>query len=163
MNSADFYAKIKDLDSLKEEAKRLKDEGKTIVFTNGCFDILHLGHADYLSFAANQGDILIVGVNSDSSVKKSKGENRPIVSQDERAALLAALGCVDYVIIFDDDEPAGIISEIIPNVLVKGEDWAHYVSGREIVEANGGKVVLAPLVEGKSTTDIIKNIQQADA
>lgn len=133
-----------------------------MVFTNGCFDIMHLGHLDYLEFAREQGDLLVVGVNSDNSVKRNKGVNRPVFTQDRRAAMLAGLECVDYVIVFEEDEPAGLIAKIIPDVLVKGEDWSHYVSGRETVEANGGRVVLAPLIPGLSTSNIIKMIKEMD-
>src|SRR6266700_1313758 len=125
---------------------------KKLVFTNGCFDILHRGHVTYLTFARNQGDALGVGVNSDASVKRNKGDGRPINNQDDRAYVLASLKAVDYVVIFDEDEPKDLIAQILPHVLVKGKDWAHYVSGREVVEASGGKVVLAVLVEGRSTS-----------
>ena len=144
-----------------EVRQRLKQDGRALVFTNGCFDILHTGHTQYLSFARNQGDALVVGLNSDASVQKAKGPNRPVNSQDDRAQVLASLESVDYVVIFDDDEPINIITAILPDVLVKGEDWAHYVSGREVVEENGGKVVLAPLVEGKSTTDTISRMKDS--
>ena len=136
----------------------MREAGKKLVFTNGCFDILHAGHVDYLNFARRQGDALAVGLNSDASVSRAKGPTRPVNPQDDRAYVLAALEAVDFVVIFDDDEPKGLIGEIIPDVLVKGEDWAHYVSGREIVEANGGKVVLAKMVEGRSTTGTIEKI-----
>lgn len=139
---------------------RWKAEGKTVVFTNGCFDILHSGHVSYLNFARAQGDALIVGLNSDRSVRQGKGDLRPVNGQDERAVVLAALECVDAVVVFDEDEPAALIAEILPDVLVKGEDWAHYVSGREVVEQNGGKVVLAPLVKGRSTTGTIERIRK---
>ena len=142
-----------------EKRAEMKEKGLSLVFTNGCFDILHTGHTQYLAFSRNQGDSLVVGLNSDSSVKRSKGPSRPINSQDDRALVLASLECVDYVVIFDDDEPKEMITAILPDVLVKGEDWAHYVSGREIVEANGGKVVLAPLVDGKSTTGTIEKMK----
>ena len=125
---------------MKKERARLKAAGKKVSFTNGCFDIIHAGHVDYLQWARNQADTLIVGLNSDASVRRSKGEKRPIVSEHDRAYVLAALACVDYVVLFDEDEPAQLIAEIIPDVLVKGEDWAHYVSGRETVEAAGGRV-----------------------
>ena len=148
----DPLSKILSLDAMLEERAVLKEKGLSLVFTNGCFDILHTGHTSYLAFARSQGDALVVGLNSDSSVNRIKGPERPIHNQDDRALVLAALECVDYVVIFEDDEPAEIIGKILPDVLVKGEDWAHYVSGREAVEANGGKVVLAPLVPGKSTT-----------
>ena len=143
---------------MRREMERLRGAGCKVVFTNGSFDILHAGHLSYLQFARDQGDCLVVGVNSDASVKRYKDPRRPIVPQEERAALLAGLRAVDYVVIFDEDEPRELIAELRPDVLVKGEDWAHYVSGRDIVEANGGKVVLAPLVPGRSTTDIIKKI-----
>ena len=158
MRTAD--SKVIARDAIPAERARLKDEGKTVVFTNGCFDILHSGHISYLTFARQQGDVLMVGVNSDRSVKQGKGDQRPVNGQDERATVLAALECVDYVVLFDEDEPAPLIAEIIPDVLVKGEDWAHYVSGREVVEQHGGKVVLAPLVEGRSTTNTIQRIRE---
>lgn len=154
-------SKIVPRGGIRAERDRLKDDGKSVVFTNGCFDILHSGHVTYLGFARRQGDALIVGVNSDRSVKKGKGDQRPVNGQDERALVLAALECVDFVVIFDEDEPETLIGEIIPDVLVKGEDWAHYVSGREVVEQHGGKVVLAPLVKGRSTTNTIERIRQA--
>ncbi|MFC1498643.1 D-glycero-beta-D-manno-heptose 1-phosphate adenylyltransferase [Verrucomicrobiota bacterium] len=155
----DCKTKIVTLNGMRAEREKLRAAGRKLVFTNGCFDILHMGHVDYLTFARNQGDALVVGLNSDKSVKKIKGENRPVVSQSDRAGVLAGLMAVDYVIIFDEDEPADLIAELLPDILVKGEDWAHYVSGGEIVEKNGGKVVLAPLTEGKSTTSIMERIQ----
>jgi len=139
----------------------LKRDGKKVVFTNGAFDILHSGHVTYLQFARQQGDVLVVGLNSDRSVKSYKDPRRPINGQDDRARVLAALECVDYVVIFDEDEPAKLIGELLPDVLVKGEDWAHYVSGREVVEQNGGKVVLAPLVDGRSTTGLVEKVLKA--
>lgn len=139
----------------------IRKEGKKLVFTNGAFDILHAGHVTYLNFARNQGDALIVGLNSDSSVKRYKGDKRPVNSEQDRALVLASLECVDYVVIFPEDEPKELIGEIIPDVLVKGADWAHYVSGREVVEANGGKVVLADMVQGRSTTNTIQRIIEA--
>lgn len=138
-------------------------EGKTLVFTNGCFDILHRGHVDYLEFARAQGDALVVGLNSDASVRRNKGDKRPINLEQDRAFLLRALRAVDFVVIFDDDEPRALIGEILPDVLVKGKDWSHYVSGRDIVEANGGRVVLADLVDGKSTSNTIDRILSAYA
>ena len=143
------------------ECERLRKAGKKTVFTNGSFDILHVGHADYLSFARQLGDVLIVGLNSDESVRRYKGSKRPINNQDDRARVLAALESVDYVVIFDEDEPAALIGELLPDVLVKGADWAHYISGRDIVEKRGGKVVLAQMVEGKSTTNMIERIIEA--
>ena len=135
---------------------RLHAEGKTLVFTNGCFDILHRGHVTYLAFARAQGDALCVGLNSDASVRRAKGPTRPVVTQEDRAIVLSALRCVDYVVVFDEDEPRDLIAAVLPDVLVKGKDWAHYVSGRDIVEANGGRVVLADMVEGRSTTAILR-------
>lgn len=132
--------------------------GRKVVFTNGCFDILHRGHVTYLEFARAQGDALVVGLNSDASVRRNKDESRPINAEEDRALVLAALRAVDAVVIFDEDEPRDLIAQILPHVLVKGSDWAHYVSGREIVEANGGRVVLAEMVEGRSTTNTIAKI-----
>jgi D-glycero-beta-D-manno-heptose 1-phosphate adenylyltransferase len=152
--------KILTVDQVRAERDKLVAQGKKLVFTNGCFDILHRGHVTYLAFARNQGDALVVGLNTDASVKKNKGEDRPINSEDDRAFVLASLRAVDYVVLFGDDEPKGIIAEILPQVLVKGSDWAHYVSGREVVEANGGKVVLADMVEGRSTTNTIDRIMK---
>lgn len=150
--------KIWNRTDLPQERQRLRDQDGVVVFTNGCFDILHSGHIDYLNFARQQGDVLIVGLNSDRSVKQGKGDLRPVNDEQERATVLAALECVDYVVIFDEDEPATLISELLPDVLVKGEDWAHYVSGREVVEQHGGRVALAPLVAGRSTTGTIERI-----
>jgi len=154
--------KLLPLDEVIGIRKRLKEEGRTVVFTNGCFDILHAGHVRYLNFARGQGDVLIVGLNSDASVRRNKGPERPINSQENRALVLAALEAVDFVIIFDEPEPAPLIERLLPDVLVKGEDWAHYVSGREVVERHGGKVILAPLVQGLSTTNILKRIQSGN-
>jgi rfaE bifunctional protein nucleotidyltransferase chain/domain len=148
-------------------ARKLRDQlevaGRKLVFSNGCFDILHRGHVEYLEFARAQGDALIVGLNSDSSVRRNKGPGRPINTERDRAAVLSALRSVDGVVLFEEDEPRALIEVILPHVLVKGHDWAHYVSGREIVEANGGRVVLADLVQGHSTTNTIERILRADA
>lgn len=142
----------------RAERDRLLSEGKKLVFTNGCFDILHRGHVTYLAFARNQGDALVVGLNSDASVKRNKGENRPINTEDDRGYVLGSLRSVDYVVLFDEDEPKDLIGKILPQVLVKGKDWAHYVSGREIVEANGGSVILADMVDDRSTTGTIEKV-----
>jgi D-beta-D-heptose 7-phosphate kinase/D-beta-D-heptose 1-phosphate adenosyltransferase len=158
MKMRSYESKVVSLARLVSERKQLRRARKKLVFTNGCFDLLHVGHAEYLAFARNQGDALVVAVNSDASVRKNKGRSRPIVPQDERARMLAALEAVDYVILFDDDEPQRLLWALLPDVLVKGADWAHYVAGRDIVEGNGGKVVLAPISEGKSTTNIIEKI-----
>lgn len=152
-------SKILDRDTIVEERLRLREAGQTLVFTNGCFDILHAGHVDYLSFARSQGDALVVAINSDDSVRKNKGDSRPLVTQDDRALVLAALESVDYVVVFEEDEPVDLISAILPDILVKGEDWSHYVAGREVVEQNGGRVVLAKFMPGRSTTSIIDRIR----
>ena len=153
--------KLLSVDEVRAERDKLVAAGRRLVFTNGCFDILHRGHVTYLSFARNQGDALVVGLNTDASVRANKGANRPIHSELDRAFVLGSLRAVDFVVLFGEKEPKDIIARILPQVLVKGSDWAHYVSGRDIVEANGGKVVLAELVEGKSTTNTIERILQA--
>jgi rfaE bifunctional protein nucleotidyltransferase chain/domain len=152
--------KLLSVDEVRAERDKLVASGKRLVFTNGCFDILHRGHVTYLTFARNQGDALVVGLNSDASVRVNKGENRPIHSELDRAFVLGSLRAVDFVVLFGEKEPKDIIARILPQVLVKGSDWAHYVSGRDIVEENGGKVVLADLVDGKSTTNTIERILQ---
>jgi D-beta-D-heptose 7-phosphate kinase/D-beta-D-heptose 1-phosphate adenosyltransferase len=144
---------------MRVQRDRLHAEGRTLVFTNGCFDILHRGHADYLAFSRSQGDALVVGLNSDASVRRAKGPTRPVNPEQDRAYVLGSLRAVDFVVIFDEDEPRDLISQILPDVLVKGKDWAHYVSGRDIVEANGGRVVLAEMVEGRSTTSTIERMR----
>ncbi len=146
---------------MRAQRDRLHAEGRTLVFTNGCFDILHRGHADYLAFARSQGDALIVGLNSDASVRRAKGPTRPVNPEQDRAYVLGSLRAVDFVVIFEEDEPRDLISQILPDVLVKGKDWAHYVSGRDIVEANGGRVVLAEMVEGRSTTATIERMRSS--
>ena len=143
----------------RQERDYLHNEEKKLVFTNGCFDILHRGHTQYLAFARAQGDALVVGLNSDASVRRAKGPTRPVNTEQDRAFVLGSLRAVDFVVIFDEDEPRDLISQILPDVLVKGKDWAHYVSGRDIVEAHGGKVVLADMVEGKSTTATIERLR----
>ncbi len=155
-----YRLKIKTLSGLKEEIDPLKAEGKKIVFTNGCFDILHPGHTRYLSAARDLGDYLVVAVNSDRSVKVIKGEGRPILSQEERAELLAALGCVDGVNIFDEDNPLKVIQFLMPDILVKGGDWPEdEIIGADVVKRAGGEVRPIPFIAGHSTTDIIKKIR----
>lgn len=147
------------LDELIEIRKELKQKNKKVVFTNGCFDILHAGHVDYLTKAKECGDILIIGLNSDKSVREIKGEKRPIVSQEERAFILNNLKCVDYVVLFDDPTPKELIDKIIPDVLIKGGDWAiENIVGRDVVEANGGEVKNIQFVTSQSTTNIIKKV-----
>ena len=138
----------------------LKNEGRKVVFTNGCFDLIHSGHVDYLVKAKEMGDILILALNTDSSIKRIKGNNRPILKQDERAFIVSNLKPVDYVIFFEEDTPAKIIEEIIPDILVKGADWPiENIVGREVVEANGGEVKTIKFVNDQSTSNIIKIIK----
>ena len=151
-------------DNLIEIREQLKKAGKSVVFTNGCFDILHRGHIDYLSKARALGDILIVGVNSDASVKRLKGVNRPIVQGDDRAAVVAALGVVDYVCLFDEDTPYELIRALVPDILVKGADWSvGDIVGKDIVEAAGGTVHTIEFLPNRSTTSIIQKIVQTMA
>ena len=157
-NDVNYEDKIVSIDKLKEVLKNR--ENKTIVFTNGCFDIFHVGHARYLREASKLGDMLIVGVNSDTSVKRLKGEKRPIVTENERMELLAALEFVSYVILFEEDTPYNIIKQIQPDIIAKGGDYKpEDVVGKDIVEKRNGKVVICPLIENKSTTNIIKKIK----
>jgi D-beta-D-heptose 7-phosphate kinase/D-beta-D-heptose 1-phosphate adenosyltransferase len=154
-----MIAKIKTIRELQPLLTILRAAGRKIVFTNGCFDIIHTGHTRYLAIARSFGDILVVAVNSDSSVRTIKGEKRPISSQAERAETLAALESVDFVTIFDEPDPHRVISALQPDVLVKGGDWPiEKIIGRDVVEARGGKVVNVPYVEGASTTGIIERI-----
>jgi len=150
---------------IPSEARARRDAlhaaGGKLVFTNGCFDILHRGHVSYLAFARAQGDALGVGLNTDASVCRGKGPRRPINPEEDRAHVLASLRTVDFVVLFDADEPKDLIAQILPQVLVKGRDWAHYVSGRDVVEAHGGKVVLADMVAGRSTTGTIERVLAA--
>lgn len=153
--------KLKPLEIIKNEIKALQQQGKKIVFTNGCFDILHAGHVDIFQQARNLGDALVVAVNSDISIKKIKGEKRPVVPQAQRMQVLAALEAIDYVVIFDEENPFKIIKEIQPDILVKGGDWpVETIVGREIVEKKGGKVLSIPLMEGISTTNIIEEVKK---
>jgi rfaE bifunctional protein nucleotidyltransferase chain/domain len=149
--------------SLSEAAawvKHLRLDGKTIVFTNGVFDLLHTGHIRYLQDARREGDALFVGVNSDRSVKEIKGSGRPLTPENERAEVVAALACVDAVVIFDEADPQRLIEALLPDVLVKGADWTpDRIIGRETVEARGGRVVRIPLAEGYSTSAIIRKIR----
>ncbi len=154
-----LYTKIKVLDELEEILDKHKGNNERIVFTNGCFDILHIGHIEYLKFSRQQGDVLVIGLNTDRSVREQKGEQRPFVSEDERARLISALEDVSYVILFDELTPDKLIKKLKPDVLVKGEDWREKgVVGREFVESYGGKVILAPFVKDASTTDIVTRI-----
>ena len=145
--------------TINQLREQLKHEKKKIVFTNGCFDILHRGHIEYIAKAKQLGDVLFIGVNSDSSCRRIKGEKRPIVPEDDRAFLLSSLLFVDYVVLFDEDTPANIIKEILPDVLVKGADWSKKnIVGKDVVEANGGAVATIDFVPNRSTTNIVERI-----
>ena len=155
--------KIKSRAGLIPIVKELKKEGKKIAFTNGCFDILHVGHIHSFREAKRNGDILIVALNSDKSVRSLKGQGRPFTPEDQRAEMLAAVMDVDYVAIFDEPDPLAIITEIKPHVLVKGEDWAEgAVIGQEVVESEGGKVIRVPLIKGVSTSRLIERIKSSE-
>ena len=143
------------------ERERLRSTGKRLVFTNGVFDLLHVGHVRYLSAGRELGDVLVVAINSDRTVRELKGESRPVFNQNERAEILAALRVVDYVMIFDDASPRSLIATLLPDVLVKGGDYQlHEIHGREEVEAAGGCVVSLPFIDGASTTLIIERMQR---
>jgi D-beta-D-heptose 7-phosphate kinase/D-beta-D-heptose 1-phosphate adenosyltransferase len=151
--------KIKDIEVLVSILNEHRKKNDKIVFTNGCFDILHIGHIEYLKFARKQGDLLVIGLNTDRSVKSLKGPVRPFVSETERAKMLSALEDVTYVVLFDEQTPMNLIKAVRPDVLVKGEDWRNAGAvGREFVESYGGKVVYAPFVDGISTTNIVSRI-----
>ena len=151
--------KIKNLQELKEIVNSHKKDGKKIVFTNGCYDLIHLGHVRYLKEGKKLGDVLIVALNSDRSVRSLKGPPRPVIPQEERAEIVSALESVDYVTVFDQDDPLEIITFIKPDVLFKGGDWnLDTIVGRDVVESYGGKVFALPLVPGISTTQIINTI-----
>jgi rfaE bifunctional protein nucleotidyltransferase chain/domain len=153
--------KVKRRADLKAIAAKAKTEGKKIVFTNGCFDLLHVGHLHILKEAKKLGDVLIVALNSDSSVKLIKGVGRPILPESERAELIAALEMVDYVTLFDEPDPQNVIQELKPDVLAKGGDWAaDKIIGREFVESYGGKVAVISYLKDHSTTDIIDIIER---
>jgi rfaE bifunctional protein nucleotidyltransferase chain/domain len=149
-----FYSRAE----LVEQRRRWKLAGKTVVFTNGCYDLLHPGHIRLLERCLSMGDVLILALNSDASVRHMKGPGRPLLDQDERAAIAMALEAVDAVTLFDEETPRELIAEVLPDVLVKGADWSHFIAGREEVEAAGGKVIAAPLEPGYSTTNIVQTI-----
>jgi D-glycero-beta-D-manno-heptose 1-phosphate adenylyltransferase len=152
-------SKILKLSDLIQMLKNLRKSGKQIVFTNGCFDILHVGHVRYLTAARFEGDVLVVGLNSDASVKSIKPDNRPIVSQEQRAEVLAGLGVVDFITIFDESDPMPLIRAIKPDILVKGADWKEKeIVGADVVKAYGGKVVRVEVVPGISISRIIQRI-----
>jgi D-glycero-beta-D-manno-heptose 1-phosphate adenylyltransferase len=143
---------------LREQRARWREEAKTVVFTNGCYDLLHPGHIRLLEQARSMGDVLILALNSDASVRRAKGPTRPLLPEAERAAVALALEAVDAVTLFDEETPRELIAEILPDVLVKGADWSHFIAGREEVEAAGGKVVTVPLEPGYSTTNLAERI-----
>lgn len=153
--------KLVEKSALLEERARMKREGKRLVFTNGCFDLLHAGHVRYLQEARALGDALAVGLNSDRSVRILKGEGRPILNEEERAEVIAALEAVDYVVIFDEETPRALIADLLPDVLVKGGDWPlDQIVGRDEVESAGGRVLSLPYLKGSSTTDVIEKIKR---
>lgn len=154
--------KIRSLEKLLGVRKGLRAAGRSVVFTNGVFDLLHVGHVRYLQEARSLGDALVVGINSDRTVRELKGEERPVTNESERAEILAALRCVDYITVFDDISPRSLIAQLLPDVLVKGGDWElDQIHGREEVEAAGGKVMSLPFVSGASTTGIIEKMKGA--
>lgn len=154
-----YINKIKTLEAARDECSRIKGLGKRIVFTNGCFDILHPGHTRYLSSAKELGDFLVVAINSDDSVRIIKGPKRPILKEQARAELVAALACVDLVLIFDEDNPLRVIRDLLPDILVKGGDWAEdEIIGADVVKNAGGQVNRIPFVTGFSTSDIVKRV-----
>jgi rfaE bifunctional protein nucleotidyltransferase chain/domain len=156
-----YRLKIKELSDARKEVQRLRSDNKKIIFTNGCFDILHIGHTRYLYAARELGDFLIVAVNSDQSVKAIKGPDRPVMNQSERSEILASLECVDMVIIFDEDNPMEVIRYLMPDILVKGGDWKEEdIIGADVVKAAGGEIHRIPFVAGYSSSEIIKKIMK---
>ena len=149
-----FYSRAK----LVQQRAIWKRQGKTVVFTNGCYDLLHPGHIRLLEQARSLGDILILALNSDASVRRMKGPSRPMICETERAAMALALAAVDAVTLFDEDTPRELIAEVLPDVLVKGADWSHFIAGREEVEAAGGRVLTVALEPGYSTTNIVEGM-----
>lgn len=149
-----FYTRA-DLVASRADWKR---EGRTVVFTNGCYDVLHPGHIRLLEKARSMGDRLILALNTDSSVKRLKGPSRPLLPEGERVAMLLAIEAVDAVALFDEDTPRELIAAVLPDILIKGADWAHFIAGREEVEAAGGRVLALPLEPGYSTTGIVEEI-----
>jgi D-beta-D-heptose 7-phosphate kinase/D-beta-D-heptose 1-phosphate adenosyltransferase len=154
--------KSRSLEKLLPELARHRASGKRLVFTNGCFDLIHLGHIKYFQFAKAQGDLLIVGVNTDQSIQRLKGEKRPIISEADRISVLEELESIDYLVAFDQDTPIDLITAVKPDVLVKGADYRkEQVVGWDLVESYGGCVALAPLIDGRSTSKVIERIIEA--
>jgi D-beta-D-heptose 7-phosphate kinase/D-beta-D-heptose 1-phosphate adenosyltransferase len=153
--------KILERNALKDKLEGLRKKGKKIAFTNGCFDILHVGHVRYLREAKKTADVLVLALNSDSSVRSIKGEKRPLMNEKERAEILAALECIDFVTIFQELTPLELINYLKPDILIKGGDWPEEkVVGREEIKKWGGRVAIIPEVEGKSTTNIVEKIKK---
>jgi D-glycero-beta-D-manno-heptose 1-phosphate adenylyltransferase len=150
-------------EELVEARRRWKTAGKTVVFTNGCYDILHPGHIRLLEQARSLGDILILALNTDSSVQRLKGPSRPLIGEGDRIELACALEAVDAVTVFDEDTPRELIGEVLPDILIKGADWSHFIAGREEVEAAGGRVLALPLEPGYSTTSMVEEILRRGA
>jgi rfaE bifunctional protein nucleotidyltransferase chain/domain len=149
-----FYTR----EQLLAERTKWKCEGKTVVFTNGCYDILHPGHIRLLEAARSMGDVLILALNTDASVQRMKGPSRPFLTEMERATVVMALEAVDAVTLFDEDTPRELIAAVLPDILIKGADWSHFIAGREEVEAAGGRVLTVPLEPGYSTTNVVEEI-----
>ena len=149
-----FYSRAE----LVEQRALWKRQGTTVVFTNGCYDLLHPGHVRLLEQARSLGDVLILALNSDASVRRMKGPSRPLIAENERVAMVLALAAVDAVTLFDEDTPRELIAEVLPDVLVKGADWSHFIAGREEVEAAGGRVLTVALEPGYSTTNIVERM-----
>ena len=154
-----FYTR----EDLVRARKKWHSAGRTVVFTNGCYDILHPGHIRLLEQARSLGDILILALNTDSSVQRLKGPSRPLIPQDDRVELACALEAVNAVTLFDEDTPRELIAEVLPDILIKGADWVHFIAGREEVEAAGGRVLALPLEPGYSTTNLVEEILRRGA
>jgi D-beta-D-heptose 7-phosphate kinase/D-beta-D-heptose 1-phosphate adenosyltransferase len=158
--SADWTVKVVDVSTARQRSREVKQAGGKVAFTNGCFDILHYGHAYLLQFARNQGDFLVLGLNTDASVRRFKGPTRPFVAEEQRAYMLSLYPFVNLIVLFDEDTPSNLIEAIRPDVLVKGGDYTpETVVGRDFVESYGGKVAICPRLEGLSTTDLVRKIQ----
>jgi D-beta-D-heptose 7-phosphate kinase/D-beta-D-heptose 1-phosphate adenosyltransferase len=151
-------ARVQHRAEILAQRERWREEGKTVVFTNGCYDLLHPGHARLLEQARSLGDVLILGLNSDSGVQRAKGPSRPLLGEGERAEIALALEAVDAVTFFDEETPRELVAALLPDVLVKGADWSHFVAGKEEVEAAGGRVLTLPLEPGYSTTNLVSRI-----
>lgn len=153
---------VAQFENIADKLAPLRSAGKKIVFTNGCFDLLHVGHVRYLQEARRLGDILVVGVNSDASVRRLKGPTRPVQIENDRAEILAALGCVDFSVLFTEDTPLNLIKQVLPDILVKGGDWKiESIVGADVVMENGGQVMSLQFVDGKSTTNLINKAKTA--